>query len=93
MTAPRITAIKPDSVHHVYSGRANRCCCGCSGTHTYDDQAKGPGYTVPRTSHSSIARTVKKMNRMIAEGCEVEFLGTCITVETDTRIYVAYYDH
>ena len=35
------------SVNHVYSGKAMRCTCGCSGKHMYDEP--------------SIARYVKKI--------------------------------
>lgn len=38
-----IKDVKVEDVLSVYSGKANSCCCGCSGKHTYNPDYKDAG--------------------------------------------------
>jgi hypothetical protein len=88
------TTVDLSKVRQVYSGKPNKCCCGCAGKHTYasaasDVAAKRNGIVSDR----SVKTIVNKINALLADGSAVE---TCvredfISVETETRLYVAYF--
>lgn len=84
MTSPALTL---DNVQSVYSGKANRCCCGCSGKHTHVADVNR-GY--PITADEVNDRTVKIIFNKVMKAGAVKISDTCYSVDTDTRTYVVY---
>ena len=86
-------------VMQVYSGRNGRCCCGCSGKHTYASEyrkmaSKHRGY--PVTDDEVSDRTVKlivgKLNKLIAQGRSDYTRPDFVSAVSDTgRLYIAYF--
>ena len=85
-----------DNVASVYSGKAGRCCCGCSGKHTYAsalraEASKSRGYEVrdeeinDRTVRMIFNKVMKAYYKDVTKISE-----TCYSYETDTRLYVVY---
>lgn len=80
-------------VQSVYVGRVNKCCCGCSGKHTYasalrDVASKSRGYTVDddEVNDVQVACVVNMIEQAeVVEG-DMEYL---VTVNGKTQ-YVAY---
>jgi hypothetical protein len=70
-------ALESRTVSAVYSGR-HGCACGCRG------------------NHSSTSRSIKivlgKMREAAKDGAPVAVLSNYISVDTDTRVYIAYTD-
>jgi len=67
--------INVHDVMRVYSGTANRCCCGCSGKHTTASRfrelnGKRRGYPVDddEVSDRSVKIIVGKINKAIMNG-------------------------
>ena len=85
-----------DNVASVYSGKVGRCCCGCSGKHTYasalrDEASKSRGYEVRDEEIND--RTVKMIFNKVANKYwkdVTKISETCYSYETDTRLYVLY---
>jgi hypothetical protein len=80
----KTTPIDPKSVLRVYSGKPQRCMCGCAGK-----------YSEPEESSRSVAIIVNKINRAVEEGAEVESgldlsNERYVSVKTDTRLWVAW---
>jgi hypothetical protein len=71
-----MVTIEKDSVQSTYSGKPG-CCCGCRGKHTYAKK------------HRS---TVARMNKLIAAGGHKVRIGPeLVSIQTDTRLYIAYF--
>lgn len=77
------------SVYKVYSGKANRCMCGCAGKYSYT--AKGavehsPGYE-PNVNERSVkiiaGKVLRNSNKVVEDGLAF--------VEENGRILVAYF--
>jgi hypothetical protein len=89
-----IQTLTPADVLSVYSGKNGRCCCGCSGKHSYNsasiaEATEHRGYAV--TSDEVNDRQITRVLRLIqAEGDKVEDGGNYISVEVGARLYVAY---
>lgn len=90
--------IELDTISNTYSGARFKCCCGCSGKHTYAKQhqawaSKDRGYEVidDEVSDRGVKTIVNKMNKLIEEGYEAKLEETYISVDTDTRVYIAYF--
>lgn len=89
------TKIDAEKVISVYSGRPG-CACGCRGKHTYatrvaEEMSKRRGYPV-NTSDNTVYLIVGKMNALLAEGLgRTDEDGHFVSVETETRLYIAYY--
>jgi len=99
MTATTIQLSALADVIQVYSGRANACCCGCSGKHTVAsahraEAARRCGYAVADEDVSD--RTVKLIYNKVAKAAEagVEFICTgesnCWSVDVGSRTYCLY---
>ncbi len=73
--------IKLEKVTHAYSGKPNKCCCGCSGKH-HDSHIRP----------LAVQRIVRKIEKLIADGYQSESTATYICAETPTRMYIAYFD-
>lgn len=82
------------SVSSVYSGRPG-CCCGCRGKHRYasahrNAASKARGYRVTddEVSDRSVATIVRKIEAM---GDRAKLHGDFVSVETETRLLIAYF--
>jgi hypothetical protein len=90
----RIVALTPASVVSVYSGKAGKCCCGCSGSHRYNSanillgaDRRGYGVDKGEVNDSQVAKVIRlvKENAGIAEDGDGH-----ISVERDGRLWVLY---
>ena len=96
--------IKPSFVMSVYSGKANKCCCGCSGKHTYakahqEAGSKDRGYEVgdEECNDRTVTLILRKIQAAQAEGLR---LNVCpgkeggfvshVSVDVGNRVYIAY---
>ena len=93
-----------DKVASVYSGAWGKCCCGCSGKHTYssalrDNASKTRGYTVDDDEVND--RTVKMIyNKVISLGHKhdnkldgtVDESYMFARSANGNRIYIVYFD-
>lgn len=81
-------------IMHVYSGKAGRCCCGCSGKHTYakayqKEAGVDRGYPVKDCECND--RMVAKVVRIIRENVEIcEVTADYVAVTIGSRLYIAY---
>lgn len=94
-----IEPVKLEDVSSVYSGINGRCCCGCSGKHTYASAhrewaSKHRGYAV--TDEDINDRTVKmlvnKINKNL-DKVEYDERPELVSVVLGNRLYVAYLKH
>jgi len=89
--------IKIETVASVYSGKAGRCCCGCSGNHRYASAhvkwaSKNRGYKVTdeEISDRSVKMLVNKLNK--ADAKELTHDNPIyVSMERGGRLYVAYF--
>lgn len=88
--------IELSKVSSVYSGKAGKCCCGCSGTHSYASKHRGEagnrrGYPVAadEIDDAEIQRVVALMNSPRNEG-NLENGGDYVSLVVGKRLYVAY---
>jgi hypothetical protein len=85
--------VKIDQIQSVYSGRNGRCCCGCSGKHTYasatrEIASKHRGYAV--TDDEISDRVVKLIcNKINATDAVIE-KPTYYYAVVGERVYIAY---
>lgn len=82
-----------DNVASAYSGKVGRCCCGCSGKHTYAsalraEASKSRGYEVRDEEVND--RTVKIIFNKVMKNGFKKITDTYYSYETDTRLYVVY---
>lgn len=89
-------SIKKEQVRSVYSGKAGRCCCGCSGKHYYNSKfigeaEKDRGYKIDKEeiNDNMISRAVNILNNAICEG-KAEIEDTMVCYEIQDRLYIAY---
>lgn len=80
-----------ENVYKVYSGKAGKCMCGCSGKYSYTAQGaveQNPGYDVTDSinerSVKIIAGKVLRSSNKVAE-------DNCVFVEQNGRILVAFF--
>lgn len=87
--------IELEKVASVYSGKSDKCCCGCSGKHTYASAHKEwasshRGYAVmdEEVNDRVVRLHVAKINNHLNE---TEDLGECVSWDNgEGRVYVAY---
>ena len=70
-------ALENRTVSAVYSGRRG-CACGCRGNHS--------------STSRSIKTVVNKMREAAKSGFPVVVTANYVTIDTDTRVYIAYTD-
>lgn len=96
MTDNNFEPITTDQVLSTYNGKANSCCCGCSGKHSYPTDpilrtlaGMNRGYSIDddECSDRSMKLTINKLNK---NRTEVEDGGSYWCYETPTRVYIAY---
>lgn len=88
--------INLDTVASVYSGKAGRCCCGCSGKHTYASAhrewaGKNRGYAVDDDDVNDVVvkRLVNKLSKLPVTELDID--NDYISYESPTgRLYVVY---
>lgn len=72
-----------DEVKSVYSGRADRCCCGCSGIHS---KANGDA-----AAKRKVKITFNLLKREIGNVVTNDNSGMCFTLERGVnRLHVVY---
>lgn len=98
LTINRPVPVELARVSSVYSGINGRCCCGCSGKHTYASAhqewaSKNRGYEVTddEVSDRSVKIIVNKINKRIAEGDFEYYEDTFVSVVVGQRLYIAYF--
>lgn len=71
----------------VYSGKANRCCCGCSGkwSVTKEASANHPYSTVSDRSVKLIVNKIFNSGRAVLEGDHYY-------AEFNNRLYIAFFE-
>jgi hypothetical protein len=83
-----------DSVYAVYTGKANSCCCGCTGKYTYNNKnrdyaSKNRGYEVQNSEICDSA--VKRIYNQIVNDPRVMIEDGYLIVETETRVKLAFF--
>lgn len=86
------------NVMSVYSGKAGKCYCGCSGNHRHASAhvvaaSKDRGYEV--TADEVNDRQVRKVTGILLEnikkGEHVEDFGSGVSIEVGPRVYIVYF--
>ena len=89
-----LATMTTDQVMSVYSGKPNRCCCGCSGNHRYNSKhvaaaGKDRGYSIDADEVNDVQ--VKKVLNLVKSAPNAEFIGDNIaSAEINGRLYVVY---
>ena len=81
------------NVYKVYSGKAGRCACGCSGKYSYTAQGaveQSPGYDV---TDSINERSVKIIANKVLRNPNVQYEGNYAYVEdrVANKMQVVYF--
>ena len=88
-----------NQVVSAYSGKPNKCMCGCSGKYNYTSVnrevgSKRRGYEVgdDEINDNGVQRILNKMTRYQELGIEVQNVdgGHCLTLEVNGRQYTVY---
>lgn len=84
VSATSLLLSDPHLVEQVYSGKANRCCCGCSGKYTKGDKAVRS--MVTRMNNRA------RMTRTYGNDCPSQWCvgDNHVAIETDTRVLIVY---
>jgi len=84
------------NVMSVYSGKYGKCCCGCSGKHSYnsryiDEGSKDRGYKVgaDEVNDRQVQKVVNLINKATREELEAVDNGF-LSLVVGERLYVAY---
>lgn len=89
-----IQDITTDEVVSVYSGKDGKCCCGCSGKHTYSskhqDIAEQRGGGVSDSTVSRILDVLKENSYTV--NSSVGLVRRFYSVVIGQRLYVVYLD-
>lgn len=94
--------IKLENVASVYSGIDGRCCCGCSGKHTYASAhqkwgSKNRGYKVEndQVNDRTVKMVVNKIEKAIAAGGKPYKHNPeeLVSITVGKRLYIAYMKH
>jgi len=85
--------LKVEDVLSVYSGIDGKCCCGCSGKHTYnpmyvDEGTKKRGYPVKESEVSK--RVVSMVLNKVKGSMQAEVDGDMVTTVIGRRLYIVY---
>jgi hypothetical protein len=87
-----------EKVMSVYSGIDGKCCCGCSGKHTYASAhvrtgSRHRGYPVKddEVNDRVVKRVVNKINRLIDAGEPVSIDEDFVSAVVGRRVYIAYF--
>ena len=89
-----LLSLMPADVMSVYSGKAHRCCCGCSGNHRYaaahrNVASKHRGYTVEDKEVNDVQ--VRRVLRILQKNAGTAHGGGGhFAVVIGERLYVVY---
>lgn len=89
-----LQSLAPTDVAHVYSGKAGKCCCGCSGKHSYAlahraEAGEQRGYPIADDEIND--REVTRVLRLIqAHDANLDPRGNFVSARVGKRVYVAY---
>jgi hypothetical protein len=89
-----ISKLETSDILSVYSGRAGKCCCGCSGNHRYNsayiaEGSKKRGYAVDAEDVND--KQVRRVLRILqANSAKAEQYDRHISVTLGDRLYIAY---
>lgn len=92
----QVSDIDISKVYSVYSGKNGRCCCGCSGKHTYaakfaQEAGEHRGYDILPEEVSD--RTIKTIvNKMLKTGNVIQDWPDHVYAVSGERLYIAYFD-
>lgn len=101
-----IEKLRFEDIDSVYSGKAGRCCCGCSGTHWYPKRNFGEGKALrgydiglDECSDRAVKVALGKVKRAARETpglvtiCFQEYSGgDHIAYETKNRLTILYFN-
>ena len=83
-----------EKVTSVYSGKPNKCCCGCAGKHYYASatraragKARGYAVTDEDISDRMVKKVVAALNKAAIFECVAEDFRSAIW---QGRLYIAY---
>ena len=89
--------IKLEKVLSVYSGINGKCCCGCSGKHTYsstrrEEAGKDRGYEIEddEVNDRTVKMMVNKINKQIELGNVLDNNEDLVSCVVGQRLYIAY---
>jgi len=98
MNAPLVDFAGLAGIHHVYSGKAGKCTCGCAGTHRYssayrEEAGKARGYALDDgdCNDRQVSKVVRLLTAMLING-NAHDEGGHVWGEADGRLYIAYRD-
>lgn len=77
------TTLNGREVKQVYSGKPG-CACGCKGKHTKRDPQN-------LQAMKTIARHVATIKQLIADGAKPDTDENYVAVQTESRLYIAYF--
>lgn len=85
--------LQVDDVLSVYSGRNGACCCGCSGTHSYNSKykdlgTKRRGYEVKDEDVND--RQVRRVLNIIKKAEKVNEEYSYLATVVKNRLYIVY---
>jgi len=97
MVKKALQSLSPSDIVSVYVGRANKCCCGCSGVHSYSTEhqaeaSESHGYQVDNVDDA----TVLKVLRTVQAHEELAMFGSnhvAVNVGPKSRqkVYIVYF--
>lgn len=84
--------LRPSDVLKAYSGKAGRCCCGCSGTYYYnsariDEGSKERGYKVDADDVNDLQ--LKRVLRLVQADCD-DCGSNYFAARVGKRLYIVY---
>ena len=88
-----ISEVTISQVRSAYTGKVDRCCCGCSGTHVYNERnrakaAKWRGYEVSDDEVND--KKVERILNKIKKDPNSSVQGDFISLETERKLYIVY---
>ncbi len=88
----RFNRLTTDDIHQVYSGIDGRCCCGCSGKHSYNSKGFVPSADGYPSMEDVNDRMVKKVLNILknADVDEIDACDTYFATVVGKRLYIAY---
>lgn len=84
-----------EDVLSVYSGKDGKCCCGCSGKHTYgthrlQEVAKSRGYSISDDEVND--REVKRILNIVRKSDDSFSIGSNhVSCVVGKRLYIVYF--
>ena len=89
MTKEQFLEATVSQVSQVYSGKRNCCRCGCGGTYTATTFMEKP--RTDEINNELVAKRLKRAQRLILQGADVDFGGSYIDVQTGKDRTLTFY--